>query len=554
MDKENRPESGGGHRIGKPLGAERRIGNPVAGDSLAPQPAGTEHNIVEPLIFELHCEGHNSFVPPRLDVPGAQMADWIPRHLLRSKEAGLPEVSEPEVVRHFTRLSSLNYHVDKGMYPLGSCTMKYNPKVNEEVAAFPGFRDLHPLCPPDAAQGALRLMYLLADALCKITGMREFCLHPAAGAHGELTGMMVVAAYHRDKGNQKDTVLIPDSAHGTNPASVNLAGYKVVEVKSGPNGCLNAETLKQAMGDNVAALMLTNPNTLGLFEEDVLRLAEIVHSVDGLMYLDGANMNALLGVAKPADMGFDVMHLNLHKTFSTPHGGGGPGSGPLGVAEKLRAFLPVPRIRREERTTPTSKPEQKPKQTQTQTQTQTQKEKAKEHERFTLDFNAPKSIGMIHSFYGNFAVMVRAYAYILSLGGEGLESVARESILNANYLKALLAPYFDVPYDKPCMHEFVLSGKRQKALGVRTLDIAKRLLDFGFHAPTVYFPLIVEEALMIEPTETETKRELDRFARAMKAVVDEIERTPDIVKQAPLTTPVGRLDEGKAARELRLKW
>jgi glycine dehydrogenase subunit 2 len=524
MDKERCSESG----------AERRIGDPVAGDP----------RIAEPLIFELHCEGHNSFSPPRLDVPSAPIADLIPRRLLRSKAPELPEVSEPEVVRHFTRLSSLNYHVDKGMYPLGSCTMKYNPKVNEEVAALPGFKDLHPLCPPDAAQGALRLMYLLADALCKITGMSEFCLHPAAGAHGELTGMMVVAAYHRDKGNQKDTVLIPDSAHGTNPASVNLAGYKVVEVKSGPNGCLNAALLKEAMGDNVAALMLTNPNTLGLFEEDVLRLAEIVHSVDGLMYLDGANMNALLGVAKPADMGFDIVHLNLHKTFSTPHGGGGPGSGPLGVSEKLRVFLPVPRIRKEEGGKDEEGGENKGK----------GKDRGRDRERFSLDYSAPKSIGMIHSFYGNFAVMVKAYAYILSLGAKGLESVARESILSANYLKALLSPYFDVPYDKPCMHEFVLSGKRQKALGVRTLDIAKRLLDYGFHAPTVYFPLIVEEALMIEPTETETKRELDKFACAMKAIVEEVEKTPDIVKQAPLTTPVGRLDEGKAARELRLKW
>ncbi|MCX5800728.1 MAG: aminomethyl-transferring glycine dehydrogenase subunit GcvPB [Candidatus Eisenbacteria bacterium] len=479
--------------------------------------------VVEPLVFELHCEGHNSFSPPRLDVPSAAIADLIPHHLLRNKGAELPEVSEPEVVRHFTRLSSLNYHVDKGMYPLGSCTMKYNPKVNEEVAALPGFKDLHPLCPPAAAQGALRLMHLLADALCRITGMREFCLHPAAGAHGELTGMMIAAAYHRDKKNRKDTVLIPDSAHGTNPASVNLAGFKVVEVKSGKNGCVNAESLKAVMGDNVAALMLTNPNTLGLFEEDVLELAQIVHSVDGLMYLDGANMNALMGVAKPADMGFDIMHLNLHKTFSTPHGGGGPGSGPVGVSEKLRAFLPVPRIVGEETS-------------------------------FTLDYDAPKSIGMIHSFYGNFAVMVKAYAYILSLGGKGLEEVSREAILNANYLKALLSPYLDVPYDKPCMHEFVLSGKRQKALGVRTLDIAKRLLDLGFHAPTVYFPLIVEEALMIEPTETETKRELDRFAGAMRTIVEEVEKNPDLVKQAPSTTPVGRLDEGKAARELRLKW
>ena len=508
------------------MNRENRPGNP------------NEPRIVEPLIFELHCEGHNSFASPRLDVPSIKARDLIPRHLLRSMEPGLPEVSEPEVVRHFTRLSSLNYHVDKGMYPLGSCTMKYNPKVNEEVAGMAGFRDLHPLCPPDAAQGALRLMYLLGDALCKITGMSEFCLHPAAGAHGELVGMMVVAAYHRDKKNQKDTVLIPDSAHGTNPASVNLAGYNVVEVKSGPNGCVNPEDLKRVIGDNVAALMLTNPNTLGLFEEDVLKLAEIVHSVDGLMYLDGANMNALLGVAKPADMGFDVMHLNLHKTFSTPHGGGGPGSGPLGVSDRLRVFLPVPRVRREEGETPG----------------QTHKQDQEQRDRCALDYNAPKSIGMIHSFYGNFGVMVKAYAYILSLGAAGLESVSREAILNANYLKALLTPYFEVPYDKPCMHEFVLSGKRQKALGVRTLDMAKRLLDFGFHAPTVYFPLIVEEALMIEPTETETKRELDRFASALKAIVEEVEKTPEVVRNAPLTTPVGRLDEGKAARELRLKW
>ena len=513
-----------------------------------------EPHIVEPLIFELHCEGHNSFSPPRLDVPAAPAESLIPRDLLRSSASGLPEVSEPEVVRHFTRLSSLNYHVDKGMYPLGSCTMKYNPKVNEEVAALPGFRDLHPLCPPDAAQGALRLMYLLSEALCRITGMSEFCLHPAAGAHGELAGMMVVAAYHRDRKNRKDTVLIPDSAHGTNPASVNLAGYKTVEVTSGANGCVSPEALREVMGDNVAALMLTNPNTLGLFEEDVLKVAQIVHSVDGLMYLDGANMNALLGVAKPADMGFDVMHLNLHKTFSTPHGGGGPGSGPLGVSEKLRVFLPIPRIRREERRMERAQDEEQEKaETWAEAKKLEQKQERATH-RYTLDYRAPKSIGMIHSFYGNFAVMVKAYAYILSLGASGLESVARESILNANYLKALLAPYFDLPYDKPCMHEFVLSGKRQKALGVRTLDIAKRLLDYGFHAPTVYFPLIVEEALMIEPTETETKRELDRFASAMKAIVEEVEKTPDVVKQAPLTTPVGRLDEGKAARELRLKW
>ncbi|MFH0778203.1 MAG: aminomethyl-transferring glycine dehydrogenase subunit GcvPB [Candidatus Eisenbacteria bacterium] len=477
----------------------------------------------EPVIFELHSEGHNTFRTGELDVPEVPLRDAIPAHLLRREEAGLPELSEPEAVRHFTRLSSKNYHVDKGMYPLGSCTMKYNPKVNEDAAGLPGFKDLHPLSPVEGSQGALELMYCLSQSLSAITGMREFCLHPAAGAHGELTGMMLVAAYHKDRGNKKKYVVIPDSAHGTNPASVALAGYEVVEVKSGPNGCLSAGSLKEAMNDEVAALMLTNPNTLGLFEEDVVEIAEIVHSIDGLMYLDGANMNALLGVAKPAHMGFDIVHLNLHKTFSTPHGGGGPGSGPVGVCEKLREFLPVPRI-------------------------------TKAGDGFRLSCEAPKSIGRVHSFYGNFAIAVRAYAYILFLGGAGLEAVARESILNANYLRALLSPHFHVPYDRTCMHEFVLSGKNLRANGVRTLDVAKRLLDYGFHAPTVYFPLIVEEALMIEPTETETKRALDAFALAVKSIVGEAKETPELVKRAPLTTPVGRLDEGKAARELRLKW
>jgi glycine dehydrogenase subunit 2 len=477
----------------------------------------------EPVLFELHGEGHSSFSLPRLDVPALPAERVLPQHLLRKDGPGLPELSEPEAIRHFTRLSSLNYHVDMGMYPLGSCTMKYNPKVNEDVAAFPGLRDVHPLAPEESAQGALELMYLLGRALSAITGMSEFCLHPAAGAHGELTGMLLAAAYHRSKGNKKKSVIIPDSAHGTNPASVRLAGFEAVEIKSGENGCLNARTLKETVNDGVAALMLTNPNTLGLFEEEVLELAEIIHSVDGLLYLDGANMNALLGVAKPAHMGFDIVHINLHKTFSTPHGGGGPGSGPVGVGEKLRPFLPIPRVEKTDRG-------------------------------FVLHHDEPASVGRIHSFYGNFGVMVKAYAYILSLGAEGLEAVARESILNANYLKSLLSPYFDVPYDRPCMHEFVLSGKRQKANGVRTLDIAKRLLDYGFHAPTVYFPLIVEEALMIEPTETETKRDLDRFADAMKAIVEEASANPELLKQAPVAAPVGRLDEGKAARELRLKW
>ncbi len=477
----------------------------------------------EPVIFELDGEGHSSFSLPKLDVPRARLEEVLPPGLLRKRSPGFPELSEPEVVRHFTRLSSLNYHVDMGMYPLGSCTMKYNPKVNEDVAALPGFRDVHPLSPVESAQGALELMHLLGRSLSEITGMEEFCLHPAAGAHGELTGMLIAAAYHRSRGSKKDTVIIPDSAHGTNPASVRLAGFSAVEVKSGRDGCVDPGALRKVMSDGVAALMLTNPNTLGLFEEDVLELAEIIHSVDGLMYLDGANMNALLGVAKPAHMGFDIVHINLHKTFSTPHGGGGPGSGPVGVNGKLRPFLPVPRVIRQGR-------------------------------EFTLSLDEPDTVGRIHSFFGNFGVMVKAYAYILSLGAEGLEAVSRESILNANYLKALLSPYFEVPYDRPCMHEFVLSARSLKAGGVRTLDIAKRLLDYGFHAPTVYFPLIVEEALMIEPTETDTKRELEAFADAMKAIVKEAADSPELLTKAPVATPVGRLDEGKAARELRLKW
>jgi glycine dehydrogenase subunit 2 len=477
----------------------------------------------EPVLFELNEQGHSSFSLPRPDVPVRPAEQLLPEHLLRKDGPGLPELSEPEAIRHFTRLSSLNYHVDVGMYPLGSCTMKYNPKINEDAAALPGFRDVHPLAPEESVQGALELMYLLGRALCSITGMSEFCLHPAAGAHGELTGMLLASAYHRSKGNKKKLVIIPDSAHGTNPASVRLAGFEAVEIKSGDNGCLNARTLRETVNEGVAALMLTNPNTLGLFEEEVLELSEIIHSVDGLMYLDGANMNALLGVAKPAHMGFDIVHINLHKSFSTPHGGGGPGSGPVGVGDKIRPFLPVPRVVKTERG-------------------------------FVLHHDEPGSVGRIHSFYGNFGVMVKAYAYILSLGAEGLEAVARESILNANYLKSLLAPYFDVPFDRPCMHEFVISGKRLKANGVRTLDVAKRLLDYGFHAPTVYFPLIVEEALMIEPTETETKRDLDRFADAMKAIVQEAAVNPALLKQAPVAAPVGRLDEGKAARELRLKW
>jgi glycine dehydrogenase subunit 2 len=443
----------------------------------------------------------------------------LSRDVLRKSALRLPEVSEPEIVRHFVGLSVLNHHVDKDFYPLGSCTMKYNPKVNEQVAVLEGFLQVHPLVDHTLAQGAMGVIYELGRALCEIAGMDDITMTPAAGAHGELTGMLLVRAYHEDRGKTRKKVLIPDSAHGTNPASVRIAGYDAVEVKSDSNGRLSPEALKPHVDDEVAAIMITNPNTLGLFETNISRIAEMIHDAGGLVYMDGANMNALLGISRPGDFGCDLVHLNLHKTFSTPHGGGGPGSGPVAVKANLAPYLPVPLV-----------------------------EKSRGGYHFVRE--RPKSIGRVHTFYGNFAVIVKAYCYLLMAGGEGLRNVAESAIINANYLMERLKASYSLPYDTICKHEFVLSGKDKVGGGVKTIDIAKRLMDYGFHPPTVYFPLIVEEALMIEPTETESRETLDRFAEAMEKIAAEIRTNPDLVRGAPYTTPVGRVDEGLAARRL----
>jgi len=479
---------------------------------------------LEKLLCELHSPGSSTEYVPDCEVPAPPLEQLIPEKLLRKTPPRLPEVAEPEVVRHFTRLSSMNYHVDRGMYPLGSCTMKYNPKVNEDLASLEGFSGLHPLCPEELCEGALELMWELEECLKEISGMDRVTLQPAAGAQGELVGLMMIRAYHDSKGQRRTKVLIPDSAHGTNPASATLTGSVAVTVPSGSDGRVDLGAMESALDENTAAVMLTNPNTLGLFETDIQRISEMAHGVGALVYLDGANLNAVVGHARPREMGFDVVHFNLHKTFSTPHGGGGPGSGPVGVTAELEPMLPLPVLER----SPDG--------------------------RLFWDYDRPSSIGSVHGFYGNFAVMVRAYCYIRVLGAKGLREVSERAILNANYLKAALADAFEVPYDSRCMHEFVLSGARQKAKGVRTLDIAKRLLDYGLHAPTIYFPLIVSEALMIEPTETETKAELDRFIDAMLTIAREVEEDPEKVKSAPHNTPVRRLDEAGAARRLKLKW
>jgi glycine dehydrogenase subunit 2 len=479
---------------------------------------------VEPkVIFERSRPGTRGAMLGRLDVPPRGADTLIPEGLRRGSPLPLPEVSEPAVVRHYTNLSVLNHHVDKDLYPLGSCTMKYNPKINDRMAALPGFALLHPLAPEESAQGALALLWSLERALAEITGLPAVSLQPAAGAQGELTAMLVARAYHRHRGEDRDQVIIPDSAHGTNPASVRMAGMHTVEVKSNRNGKVDLAAMKDVLGPRTAALMLTNPNTAGIFESEIQGLAEAVHAAGALFYLDGANMNALVGLVRPGEMGFDMMHLNLHKTFSTPHGGGGPGAGPIAVREDLAPFLPVPVIRRDGET-------------------------------YRLDRDRPLSVGRMHGFYGNFGVLVRALTYIWGLGGPGLREVSRNAILNANYLLARLRGAYDVKYPGPCMHEFVLSATRQKKKGVRAADVSKRLLDFGFHAPTTYFPLIVEEALMIEPTESETLGSLDRFAEAMLAIAKEAAEDPETVRTAPHTTPVIRPDEALAARQLRLTW
>ncbi|MGC8877843.1 MAG: aminomethyl-transferring glycine dehydrogenase subunit GcvPB [Anaerolineae bacterium] len=465
----------------------------------------------EPLLFELSTPGRTAFTLPSLDVP----ATPLPEGYLRT-ELPLPEVSELELVRHFTRLSQLNYCIDTNFYPLGSCTMKYNPKVNEKAASIEGLTQVHPLQPEETLQGSLELMYHLQEALKEIAGFAGVSLQPAAGAHGELAGVLMMRAYHRSRGeDQRRKILIPDSAHGTNPASSAMAGLTVVQLPSDKRGNVDLAALKQACDDTVAGLMLTNPNTLGLFEEHVLEVCETVHTCGGLMYGDGANLNALLGIARPGDLGFDVMHFNLHKTFSTPHGGGGPGSGPVGVSERLVPFLPGPIV-------------------------------VKERERFRLHV-PEKSIGRVRAFFGNYGMFIRAYTYIRMHGPEGLRAVAEHAVLNANYLKALVAPHFPVAVERTCMHEFVVHGDIP-GTDVRALDVAKRLIDYGFHPPTNYFPLIVRDALMIEPTETESKQTLDAFAQALAAIVNEARTDPALLHEAPHTTPVSRLDEVKAAR------
>lgn len=482
--------------------------------------------MMEPLLFEKSSPGRIGFITPDSQVPMTELKDAIPQELIRKEEPNLPELSEIDVVRHFTRLSHLNHAVDTGFYPLGSCTMKYNPKVNEDMARLPGFTNLHPYLPDEFVQGALELMYETDLALSEIAGMNRFSLQPAAGAHGELTGMLIIKAYHNSRGDFKRTkVIVPDSAHGTNPATAALCGYETIEIPSYQDGRVNLEALQKVVGDDTAALMLTNPNTLGLFETNIQEIAKIVHNAGGLLYYDGANMNAIMGYARPGDMGFDVVHFNLHKTFSTPHGGGGPGSGPVGVKDFLVPFLPKPMV-----------------------------EFDRKSQTYYMNYSLPQSIGKIKSFFGNFGVIVKAYTYIKQLGGQGLKKVSENAVLNANYLMVQLAQTYHLPFEGPCKHEFIATPKNFKETGVRTLDIAKRLIDFGYHPPTVYFPLIVEEALMIEPTETENKQTLDEFAQALIKIAQESKEDPQLVKNSPYHTPITRLDETLAARKPNVRW
>ena len=478
---------------------------------------------MEQLIFEYSSKGKIGVALPAESVSDTTVKKLIPESLLRQTELNLPEVSEPEVVRHFVNLSTMNHHVDKGFYPLGSCTMKYNPKINDKLAGLSGFANAHSMQPESVSQGAMELMYDLEKMLCAITGMYAATLQPAAGSHGELTGVMIMKKYHESKGDARKYILVPDSAHGTNPSSAYSANYLTIAIKSNERGCIDIDDLRAKMNGEVAGLMITNPNTLGLFEEEVEQIVDIIHEYDGLVYMDGANLNALLGITCPGDLGFDITHINLHKTFSTPHGGGGPGSGPIAVVEKLAKYLPVPRV-------------------------------VKTDQGFHLDDNYPDTIGKVLGHYGNFSVMVRAYVYIAMLGIRGLQEVSKNAILNANYLRVKLADKFTVPYNRACMHEFVASGESHRELGIKTLDIAKRLLDFDVHAPTVYFPLVVKEAIMIEPTESESKQTLDKFIEAMETIDREAHENPDILHQSPLTTPVRRMEELRANKDLKVCW
>jgi glycine cleavage system P protein (glycine dehydrogenase) subunit 2 len=475
----------------------------------------------EKLLYELSVPNRRGVRLPVSDVPEAES---LPKNLKRQEDAPLPEVSENEVIRHFHRLSNLNHHVDRDFYPLGSCTMKYNPKVNEQVSANPDFAGLHPFTPTRQAQGALEVLYELGEQLKGITGFSCVTLQPPAGASGELTGLMLMRKYHEQHGEAKrNRVIIPDSAHGTNPATIMLAGCEVVEIKSGADGSVDPEEVRKAADERLVGMMITNPNTLGIFESNIREIAKIVHEAGGFMYMDGANLNALLGITAPAKMGFDVMHINVHKTFSTPHGGGGPGAGPVCCVDRLEPYLPTPVIR-------------------------------KEDEIFYHDWVRPKSIGKMQGFYGNFMILLRAYTYILANGKDGLEDVSKAAIINANYLRILLQGEYELPFADRCLHEVVFSADKQAKNGVRALDIAKRLLDFGMHAPTVYFPLIVHEAMMMEPTETETKETLDRFVQIMNDISKEAAKDPEFLQKAPYNTPVKRMDEAAASRKPNVRW
>jgi len=477
--------------------------------------------IREPLIFELSEEGKKSFVLPDPDIP---IDKGIFEGLNERKDIeGFPQVSEIEVVRHFTRLSQTNFCIDTVFYPLGSCTMKYNPKINEKIAALQGFQECHPYTPVSLVQGNLAIIKILEELLMEITGMDAFSLQPSAGAQGELLGMMLIRACLEERGDPRRTVLIPDSAHGTNPSSAHICGYQVKEIKTTEDGIIDLEDLKKLMNPEVAAIMITNPNTLGIFEKDIKKIANIVHSEGGFVYMDGANMNALLGYARPGDMNVDVIHLNLHKTFSTPHGGGGPGAGPVGVKKELMDFLPVPVIERDK-------------------------------DEYYFNYDRPKSIGKIKGYYGNYLVLVKALAYIFSLGPQGLKEVAEIAVLNSNYIRKSLEGAYYLKYQAPTLHECVFSDKYQVPNGIKNIDIAKRLIDYGLHPPTMSFPLIVPGALMIEPTETESKRELDRFIDAMIRISKESKENPEVLKAAPSSAYVSRLDETSAARNTVLRW
>jgi len=480
---------------------------------------------MEKLIFEKSRQGRKGYSLPKMDVPEVALSDSLPKEMIRQQELALPEVSENEIARHFVRLSKLNFNIEEGIYPLGSCTMKYNPKVNEKTAGLPGFANVHPCSEIRNVQGALQVMYELGELLKQITNLQGVSLQPSAGSQGEFTGILMFRAYHKSRNDEKrKIILIPDSAHGTNPASAAIGGFKIMSVKSNANGRIDIEDLKSKCTDEVAGFMLTNPNTLGLFETNIVEIEKLVHGCGGLMYMDGANLNALLGITTPGLMKFDCVHINLHKTFSTPHGGGGPGSGPVCISERLLPFLPVPQV-------------------------------VKNGNNYDLIMESDTSVGSLHSYFGNFGVFVRALTYILMHGPEGLKDISKNAIINANYLFSQVKSYYEAPYEGPCMHEFIISGNIQKKEnGVSTKDIGKRLLDYGFHAPTVYFPLIVSEAMLVEPTETETIENLDSLADSMIAIAKEAKEIPESVINSPLTTPVRRLDDALAARNLNISW